>query len=151
MIQTKVKVDYNRSYVNRKTTARRETQNDRLLVFSFIIFVLMIGLILFAYIGQSLQITRLNYTLNEKKLALEKIEQENHQLNLELARSTSLARVEKIARVKLKMVEPEEIKVVVLNNNQENKNIDNNKKGFFLAGLFDSLIDKIGTVQAGEL
>lgn len=151
MIQTKVKVDYNRSYVNRKTTARRETQNDRLLVFSFIIFVLMIGLILFAYIGQSLQITRLNYTLNEKKLALEKIEQENHQLNLELARSTSLARVEKIARVKLKMVEPEEIKVVVLNNNQENKIIDNNKKGFFLAGLFDSLIDKIGTVQAGEL
>ncbi|MCG8515299.1 MAG: cell division protein FtsL [Halanaerobiales bacterium] len=151
MIQTKVKVDYNRSYVNRKTTARRETQNDRLLVFSFIIFVLMIGLILFAYIGQSLQITQLNYTLNEKKLALEKIEQENHQLNLELARSTSLARVEKIARVKLKMVEPEEIKVVVLNNNQENKIIDNNKKGFFLAGLFDSLIDKIGTVQAGEL
>ncbi len=151
MIQTKAKVDYNRSYVNRKTTARRETQNDRLLVFSFIIFVLMIGLILFAYIGQSLQITRLNYTLNEKKLALEKIEQENHQLNLELARSTSLARVEKIARVKLKMVEPEEIKVVVLNNNQENKIIDNNKKGFFLAGLFDSLIDKIGTVQAGEL
>ena len=151
MIQTKAKVDYNRSYVNRKTTARRETQNDRVLVFSFIIFVLMIGLILFAYIGQSLQITRLNYTLNEKKLALEKIEQENHQLNLELARSTSLARVEKIARVKLKMVEPEEIKVVVLNNNQENKIIDNNKKGFFLAGLFDSLIDKIGTVQAGEL
>ncbi len=151
MIQTKVRVDYNRSYVNRKTTARRETQNDRLLVFSFIIFVLVIGLILFAYIGQSLQITRLNYTLNEKKLALEKIEQENHQLNLELARSTSLARVEKIARVKLKMVEPEEIKVVVLNNNQENKIIDNNKKGFFLAGLFDSLIDKIGTVQAGEL
>ena len=151
MIQTKVKVDYNRSYVNRKTTARRETQNDRLLVFSFIIFVLVIGLILFAYIGQSLQITRLSYTLNEKKLALEKIEQENHQLNLELARSTSLARVEKIARVKLKMVEPEEIKVVVLNNNQENKIIDNNKKGFFLAGLFDSLIDKIGTVQAGEL
>ena len=151
MIQTKVKVDYNRSYVNRKTTARRETQNDRLLVFSFIIFVLMIGLILFAYIGQSLKITQLNYTLNEKKLALEKIEQENHQLNLELARSTSLARVEKIARVKLKMVEPEEIKVVVLNNNQENKIIDNNKKGFFLAGLFDSLIDKIGTVQAGEL
>lgn len=151
MIQTKVKVDYNRSYVNRKTTVRRETQNDRLLVFSFIIFVLMIGLILFAYIDQSLQITRLNYTLNEKKLALDKIEQENQQLNLELARSTSLARVEKIARVKLKMVEPEEIKVVVLNNNQENKIIDNNKKGFFLAGLFDSLIDKIGTVQAGEL
>lgn len=151
MIQTKVKVDYNRSYVNRKTTVRRETQNDRVLVFSFIIFVLMIGLILFAYIGQSLQITRLNYTLNEKKLALEKIEQENHRINLELARSTSLARVEKIARVKLKMVEPEEIKVVVLNNNQENKIIDNNKKGFFLAGLFDSLIDKIGTVQAGEL
>ena len=151
MIQTKAKVDYNRSYVNRKTTARRETQNDRLLVFSFIIFVLMIGLILFAYIGQSLQITRLNYTLNEKKLALEKIEQENHRINLELARSTSLARVEKIARVELKMVEPEEIKVVVLNNNQENKIIDNNKKDFFLAGLFDSLIDKIGTVQAGEL
>ena len=73
MIQTKAKVDYNRSYVNRKTTARRETQNDRLLVFSFIIFVLIIGLILFAYIGQSLQIKRLNYTLNEKKLALEKI------------------------------------------------------------------------------
>lgn len=151
MIQTKVKADYNRSYVNRKNTGKRETQNDRLLVFSFIFFVFVIALILFAYIGQSLQITRLNYTLNEKKLALEKIEQENHQLNLELARSTSLARVEKIARGKLQMVEPEEIKVVVLNNNQENKIINNNKKDFFLAGLFDSLIDKIGTVQAGEL
>ena len=153
MIQTKVKADYNFSYVNNRNNVKKERQNSALLVFSFIIFTFMIALILFAYIGQSLQITQLNYTLTEQKQALEKIEQENHQLNLELARSTSLARVERIARAQLHMVEPLEIEVVVLNknNNKENKIINNNEKTFFLASLFDRLIDKIDTVRAGNL
>lgn len=154
MIQTKIKQDYNYSYVNKSNygSVKNNSKNNFKIVLSLIVIVFFIGAILATCISQSVTITHLNYQLTGLEEQLVKVEDDNYKLNIKLARDTSLARIEKIARNDLHMVEPKKVEIVVIN---DEKSIDKNKAAqdnkVFFARVFDNLIQRIGTVKAGEI
>ncbi|AZO95086.1 hypothetical protein D7D81_11090 [Halocella sp. SP3-1] len=153
LLQTKPKSDYNYGYINNKNSSNnKKTKNsiDFKTIISFILIVTIIALILISYICQSVNITRLNYTLTKLSKEYDKIQEENHKLNIELARNKSLARIEKLARNDLHMSEPDRVEVVVLNKEEEIKEdtVPEQKKTYF-AQVLGKLFNK--SVKAEEL
>lgn len=147
--------DYSYGYSSLKkqisTEKRRKRANIKLMLY-FILTLVLIGLIVIAYIGQSLYITHLNYQLLELKKDLNQLKEDNHHLNIQLAQKRSLARIEEIARTKLHMIEPEKVEIVVLNDREKEPETPlKNKDKVFFAKVIDDLLERIGTVKAGEL
>jgi cell division protein FtsL len=154
LIQAELKKsNYNYDYSNIKSKNNKKAikwENIRVMLY-IITTMLLIGFIVVTYIGQSLYITRLNYQLAEVKEELKQLDKDNYHLNIKLAQQSSLARIEKIARAELHMIEPEKIEVVVLNRQKEAPEIPLDNNRFFFARVINSIMDRIGTVQAGEM
>lgn len=156
MLQTKPKSDYNYGYINNKNSSSSNKKaengvNFRTLL-SFILIVTIIALILISYICQSVNITRLNYTLAELSKEYNKIQEENHKLNIELAKNKSLSRIEKLARNDLHMSEPERVEVVLLNKEgkgPEKEDTGSKKEKTYFAKVLDKFFNK--AVKAEEL
>lgn len=153
MLQAKLKNDHNYSYIDNKKKKSNENKNN----FSSkgfilcLLAVIIVGTVLLSYIYQYVQITHLNYKINTLEDELNKINEEKDLLNVKVAKKMSIARIEKIARNDLNMVEPEKIEIVILENEVEKiDNLPKNDKVFFVR-IFNDLIERIGTVQAEEL
>lgn len=152
MLQVKRKKEYNYSYQENKKSKTNKISNKQ--VFMFIIILLITGGIMVSYICQVVRISHLNYQLSNYKNNLETIQADNQKTKLTLAKNNSLARIESIAREKLGMIEPAKVQIVVLKNKKNKpaeQEIPHNKNKFFAAGLFDSLMESVGTVKAEEM
>lgn len=148
LLQTRKKIDYNYSYFEEET----EKKNSKLMISLLVFLVVIIGIIMLVFIKQSLEITHLGYDLDKIGNQLDEINEKNHELNLKLARYSSLARIEKIARNNLNMLEPEEMQVIVMNDSNitdelSNRNLAKNERIYILR-LFNELISNFRTVKA---
>lgn len=156
LLQTKPKSDYNYGYINNNSSSNnnKRTKNgiNFKTIISFILIVTIIALILISYICQFVNITRLNYTLTKLSKEYDKIQEENHKLDIKLARNKSLARIEKLARNDLHMIEPDRVEVVVLNK-EENKikkeDTGPKREKTYFAQVLDKIFNK--AVKAEEL
>ncbi len=153
MLQAKAKNDYNSGYFNKQSNNQKSASEYGFkTILVTILSLVFVAAFLIFYISQSVEITHLNYKLVNLREELTLKQEKVYQLNIEVARSTSLAKIEEIARTRFKMVEPEQVEIIVLNNH-ENKVIDNieQDKGFSIAKIFDNLFERGNTVKAGEL
>lgn len=62
--------------------------------------------IAFAHVCLRLHVTTLGYQLSAARQVIEKLEQESHELTLEVARLEAPGRLEEVARVRLRMAPP---------------------------------------------
>jgi len=62
--------------------------------------------IAFGHVWLRLQVTTLGYQLSAARRVIEKLEQESHELTLEVARLEAPSRLEEVARVRLRMAPP---------------------------------------------
>jgi cell division protein FtsL len=62
--------------------------------------------IAFGHVCLRLQVTALGYQLSAARQVIEKLEQESHELTLEVARLEAPVRLEEMARVRLRMAPP---------------------------------------------
>ncbi|ACL69658.1 Septum formation initiator [Halothermothrix orenii H 168] len=153
MLQTSYKYDYNYNNLKNEDKKSKNNRSVTRVVFTYLIVIIIMGTCIVAYLSQTLTITHLSYKVNELQNELQKIDKENHELSLELARATSLSKIEKIARNELHMVEPEKTEIIVLNNNDtdiSNKNKNSDRDKIFFLHFIDKIIDRIGTVKAGS-
>jgi len=80
-----------------------------------ITIVLVLALVhLFIFTGS----IGLNYDLVKKKVAFQKLHQENRRLNYLLARGESLDKVENLAKTKLGMIYPESINYIIISSKE---------------------------------
>ncbi len=154
MLQTRLKNDYNYSY-NNKEYNQKNKKNDLSSsgVVIFVLAIFIIGAILVSYIGQFVQITHLSYEIDELEDRIDSIKTGNYILKVKLAEKKSMAEIEKIARNRLHMIEPDEVEIVVMKNKV--KQIDslpkNKQERVFFVKVFDDFMKRIGTVKAEEL
>lgn len=155
MLQTRPKSDYNYSYHNNKEYNQKNNKNELSSsgVVIFLVAVIIVGAILVSYIGQFVQITHLSYDIDELEERIDSIKTENYILKVKLAEKKSMAKIEKIARNSLNMVEPDRVEIVLLENKV--KQIDalpeNKEERVFFVKVFDDFMKRIGTVKAEEL
>lgn len=167
MLQTSEKAGYSRHRQPGEGRQQRQavSREDRSGISGKAVFIYGLSLaiicsMLIIYIGQTMQITRLNYRINSLEQKLEGIEEQNHQLKLKMAQNSSLSRVEKVARSQLNMKEPEEIEVVVLDQKQPEEPASQTPSAsqlaqseakpdrFFFLELVDNLLEGLNTVKA---
>jgi len=134
--------------IDKKTNKKK----SKTIIILYALFTILIGLMLVIYIGQSFKINQLSYEMTLLSNKLTKIEEENHDYRLKIAKKSSLSKIEKIAREKIHMIDPKETEVVVLNNSSlQGKNIvekkNNNSQ---VVKFFASLMKSIGTIRAGS-
>lgn len=150
MLQTekKFKQKYN-NYTDKKS--QKQQKNGKYILI-YVFFLVLISIILVTYIGESVKITRLNYKINQLEDEYENVKSERHQLQLKLARDSSLARIEQKARADLNMKEPETMQVVVLDKqNKDKEMINNSDESLFLVfQIFDNFLERLGTVKANS-
>jgi cell division protein FtsB len=152
LLQTKEKRDYNSGYIehNAKNISKRGKVS---IVIIYIFILIVIAGLIILHIGQSLRMTHLDFEVQKLEQVFNQINKENHLLNIKLARDTSLAKVEYIARNELKMVEPDEVEILVLNTanriEEVNYKEENNKR--FFTKVFDTFLNSLNTVKADSL
>jgi cell division protein FtsL len=120
----------------------------------YIFLLLLISISALLYISQILKINNSNYQLLQLEDKLETVREEQEMLEIKLASETSLARVEKIAKNKLNMVEVENKEVLAYNRTIEEQDqfvADIPEEKFFLAQIYDKIIARIMTVQAESI
>jgi len=154
LLQTRLKNDYNYSY-NNKEYNQKNKKNDLSSsgVVIFVLAIVIIGAILVSYIGQFVQIAHLSYEISRLEDHMESIKAENYLLNIKLAEEKSMAKIEKIARNSLNMVEPDRVEIVLLENKVKQIDIlpENKVEKVFFVKVFDDFMKRIGTVQAEEI
>ena len=91
----------------------RSAKPRRYVVFGALLIFLLIGIVLI-HVWLRLQVVRLGYVLSTTSKLQTRLEQENRELKLELAKMTSPDRLEALARQRLGLVTPEKGQVVVL-------------------------------------
>lgn len=122
------------------------------LLYMFLLLLISISALL--YISQILKINNANYELLQLEEKLEIVREEQKMLEINLTSETSLARVEKIAKKELNMVEVENKEILAYNRTIEEQDqfvADIPEEKFFLAQIYDKIIARIMTVQAGEI
>lgn len=145
--------NYNNIKCNIDGKNEHKKNNRGTMVMFYVIFLIITGMLLITYIGQSVKITYLNYDIENMEQKLNQIKETNQQLNLKIAKNTSLARVEKLARKRLNMIEPEQTEVVVLHNHNEKQTGQQkvhsgaNNQIYFLQ-LFSDIWQNFNTVMA---
>ncbi|MEJ6950942.1 FtsB family cell division protein [Natronospora cellulosivora (SeqCode)] len=160
MLQTSPKKTYNYSCVNSTQNGRKNNNNNRnrnnvslSTLLSFLIIIVFCITLTASYIYQFVQIAHLNYDINNLDTQLSELRVENNALSLALAKERSIVRIENIARSELGMVEPDDVKIVILNNNGQDydEHILSNKEPIFFARFFTNILNVIGTAKAEEL
>lgn len=159
MLQTKRQGNYNYSYKNRKNLHRNSVNNHKRKdipitgIILFLLIVILVAFLLISYICQYVQIAHLKLQTSELKEDLVDITQNNRKLKLKLAQNKSLARIEKIARTQLNMIEPEKVEIVVLNDQIQKIDVlpEPEKKKVLFARIFNDLLERFGTVRAKVL
>lgn len=91
----------------------RSARPRRFFVFGALMILVLIGVVLI-HVWLRLQVVRLGYVLSTTSKLQTRLEQENRELKLELAKMTSPDRLEALARQRLGLVTPEKGQVVVL-------------------------------------
>ena len=91
----------------------RSAGSRRFFVFGALMSIVLIGVVLI-HVWLRLQVVRLGYVLSTTSKLQTRLEQENRELKLELAKMTSPDRLEALARQRLGLVTPEKGQVVVL-------------------------------------
>ena len=91
----------------------RSARPRRFFVFGALMSLVLIGVVLI-HVWLRLQVVRFGYVLSTTSKLQTRLEQENRELKLELARMTSPDRLEVLARQRLGLVTPEKGQVVVL-------------------------------------
>ncbi|MFW6280941.1 MAG: septum formation inhibitor [Halanaerobium sp.] len=120
----------------------------------YIFLLLLISISSILYISQVLKLNNANYELHQLEENLENVREEREMLEVKLTTETSLAKVEKIAKTELNMVEAENKDVLAYNKNietQEQFVADIPEEKFFLAQIYDKIIARIMTVQAESI
>ncbi|MDD5491337.1 MAG: cell division protein FtsL [bacterium] len=79
--------------------------------FLFLVLLFCTALI---YVWQQIQVVKVGYTINQLKLQIEERENDNRSLRMKLNNLGSLERVEKIAKERLKMINPPPENIIYL-------------------------------------
>ncbi len=134
--------------IHKKTNKKK----GKIIIILYTLFTILVGLMLVIYIGQSFKINHLNYKMNNLNKKLIKLEEENHNYKLKIAKKSSLAKIEKIARDKIHMIDPEKTEIVVLNNSdlEQRKIKEQTGNNSQMVKFFANLMKSIGTVRAGS-
>lgn len=115
---------HSKNYITNKTPKRPNNTPIGKYTYTFIV-VLTVGSLFFFVLANQIKIAELTYKEDELKGVLNNIKEENYNLKLDLAKKTSLAKLEKIAREKLGMVSPAKTVALVLPKEKEQQ-INNN-------------------------
>lgn len=78
------------------------------------LFLLLLFCTALIYVWQQIQVVKVGYSLNQLKLQIEERENDNRSLRMKLNNLSSLERVEKIAKERLKMVNPPPENIIYL-------------------------------------
>ncbi|MBI5555681.1 MAG: cell division protein FtsL [Elusimicrobia bacterium] len=92
-------------------------RNNRGALHRFLFLVLLFCTALI-YVWQQIQVVRVGYSINQLKLQIEERENENRSLRIKLNNLGSLERVEKIAKERLKMINPPSENIIYLEQTQ---------------------------------
>lgn len=103
--------DYGRKTRKKIKTTRKYKKNPKVLLILFIIAAFLMGLFL---ASKYAQLAISGYEIGKMKDSLSKLQMQNEQLTLEVAKLQSLDRIEKIAVEKLGMGKPEGIQYVAV-------------------------------------
>jgi cell division protein FtsL len=98
---------------SKRERPERSAKPSRFMVIGALLILVLIGTVLI-HVWLRLQVVRLGYVLSTTSKLQTRLEQENRELKLELAKMTSPDRLESLARQRLGMATPEKGQVVVL-------------------------------------
>ncbi|MFW6287802.1 MAG: hypothetical protein ACOC2J_03525 [bacterium] len=155
-----MKKDYNNyGYMREKTNNRSKNSKNinknlpLVKVATFVLLVLVIGIILVLYICQFVQIAQLNYQFGDLEDNLREIKDDTHLLQLKLAQETSMAKIEKIAKTRLNMVEPDKVEYLVLNKDTKKNDAlpKHEEEKIFFVKMYNNLMESLGTVKAKDI
>ena len=144
------KKHYNNQRNEKYNTTKDKPQDQKKLVLLYACFLILLGAFVVLYINQNLAIMDLNSEVDQLQQELEVVQEKQQDLRLELTRETSLAKIERIARDELNMVQPENTQTLVLNQHNENQDEikDQQIDRFFLAAFFADLWQELNSVKA---
>jgi len=152
-----LKNNYNYSYNGKKENNGESTSNKCFSgkkAFLCLFLLVFFAFILATYIGQFVRMAHLNYRLSQLEEEFNNIQREIDQLNLKLAREMSVARIERIAKNELNMVEPEKVEFVLLKNSaNEEEDIYPGPAGreIFFVRVINDFLKRMNTVRAEEM
>lgn len=78
------------------------------------LFLVLLFCTALTYVWQQIQVVKVGYSINQLKLQIEERENENRSLRVKLNNLGSLKRVEKIAKERLKMINPSAENIIYL-------------------------------------
>ncbi len=78
------------------------------------LFLVLLFCTALVYVWQQIQVVKAGYAINQLKVQIEERENENRLLRMRLSNLSSLERVEKIAKERLKMVNPPPENIIYL-------------------------------------
>ncbi len=145
MLNRKERYDYKN--VENTDTYNDKQKKSKLNLPLLILLVMILGIIAVVYIGQTVKITQLNYKANNLEDELSQLQEKRQQLKVKTASESSLSNIEKIAKNKLNMVEPDNSQIIVLNNSNEEKQTEPQKDNGIIT-TFNKLYNKLRTVEA---
>lgn len=129
---------------------KSESINKGRIILIYALVLLILGIFTVIYFSQSFQINALDQRINRLDNELSEIEAENQQYRLELAQSSSLSRIEKIAREEMNMREPQNTEIIVMKQDSPREEPVNNSERMFVIEFINDMVNKIGTVSAGS-
>ncbi|MFW5979818.1 MAG: cell division protein FtsL [Bacillota bacterium] len=145
MLNRKERYDYKN--VENTDTYNDKQKKSKLNLPLLILLVMILGIIAVVYIGQTVKITQLNYKAKNLEDELSQLQEKRQQLKVKTASESSLSNIEKIAKNKLNMVEPDNSQIIVLNNSNEEKQTEPQKDNGIIT-TFNKLYNKLRTVEA---
>ena len=139
---------FNQKYNNNDSTDSQKTEVKNVLFYALVLCALC--LLLIFYVSQNMRIMQLNTEVDSLHNSLESVQEENHQLKLTYSQKTSPARVERLARERLNMVEPGSTQTLVLNSTEPKdiSPLQSSDDQFFLVQFAGDLWDKFNVVRA---
>ncbi len=153
MLRNKYYYSYNtKSGNNNEKTSKNSFSGKK--AFFCLFLLVFFAFVLVAYIGQFVKIAHLNYRISQLEEEFDGIQREIAQLNLKLAREMSVARIEKIAKNELNMVEPVKVEFVLLKNKvNEGEDIfpGPTAREIFFVRVINGFLERMSTVRAEEL
>ncbi|TDX53021.1 cell division protein FtsL [Orenia marismortui] len=157
-------LDHHQSRIrqNVRTKVKKSRSNATfklMLLYGFLIF--LIGILVILYINQYVQISRMNFEVEKLEEKRDKLKTEQAHLQLDISELKSLSRIEKIAKNKLGMIEPNKVKYIVSSKPLQKDKLETSKhkensrnKTNFDKSIKDRLLVWFSTmskVQAGTL
>lgn len=139
---------------NQEYRSKRPSKGSKEIFICFGVASCIVALLIL-YLFQSMQFTELSYQLQQSKEELETLRKENFQLELEVANLSALDRIERIARDDLGMLDPNQMKYVVLHPRDYERAGSLDEDGVGLNRMIKDLVfnwfEIISKVEAGAL